>query len=216
MFTPVNKIFPCLKQYEPDNDKTNKMTCASREDSYQPGHPASLIRARGFDHCVLYAPSEDSVQPGYLASSRQRSDQIQADTQAGLSLHWVHRLFCWFYYAVAQLQQCQRKLVYDKTEEQLLQSCQKRAKPAKTRGPRPLWVIFLKTHKDVGHQGDETKQWVSVGDNYGLSLEGNLREKVSLSCLTSPYFELKEKFQCIKHIGKSKFGPKLLFEILKM
>ena len=30
--------------YEPENDKTNKMTYAPREDSDQPGHPPSLIR----------------------------------------------------------------------------------------------------------------------------------------------------------------------------
>ena len=31
-------------QYEPQHDKTNKVTCAPREDSYQPGQPPSLIR----------------------------------------------------------------------------------------------------------------------------------------------------------------------------
>ena len=30
--------------YEPQHDKTNKMTCAPREDSDQPRHPPSLIR----------------------------------------------------------------------------------------------------------------------------------------------------------------------------
>ena len=29
---------------EPPCDKTNKLTCAPSEDSYQPGHPPSLIR----------------------------------------------------------------------------------------------------------------------------------------------------------------------------
>ena len=29
---------------ESEQDKTNKMTCASSEDSDQPGHPPSLIR----------------------------------------------------------------------------------------------------------------------------------------------------------------------------
>ena len=38
----------------------------------------------------------------------------------------------------------------------------------------------------------------------GLSIRGDLGEKVSLSWLTSPYFELREKFKCIEHIGKSK------------
>ena len=42
----------------------------------------------------------------------------------------------------------------------------------------------------------------------GISLEGDLREKVSLRWLTYPYFELREKFKCIKHIGKSKIRTK--------
>ena len=32
------------KVYEPPHDKTNKMACASNEDSGQPGHLPSLIR----------------------------------------------------------------------------------------------------------------------------------------------------------------------------
>ena len=32
------------KTFEPQHDKTNKMTCAPSEDSDQPGHPPSLIR----------------------------------------------------------------------------------------------------------------------------------------------------------------------------
>ena len=31
---------------EPHRDKTNKMACAPSEDSYQPGHPPSLISLR--------------------------------------------------------------------------------------------------------------------------------------------------------------------------
>ena len=49
----------------------------------------------------------------------------------------------------------------------------------------------------------------------GLRLEGDLGEKVSLNWLTSPYFELREKFKCIVHIGSPQFGPTLLPEILK-
>ena len=33
--------------FEPPHDKTNKMACASSEDSDQPGHPPSLIRVFG-------------------------------------------------------------------------------------------------------------------------------------------------------------------------
>ena len=35
----------------------------------------------------------------------------------------------------------------------------------------------------------------------GLSLEGDLGEKVSLIWLTSPYFELREKLKCTKYLG---------------
>ena len=48
----------------------------------------------------------------------------------------------------------------------------------------------------------------------GFSLEGDFREKVSLSWLTSPYFELREKFKCIEHIGNPKSGLNLLPKIL--
>ena len=44
----------------------------------------------------------------------------------------------------------------------------------------------------------------------GLSLEGDLGQKVSFSWLTSPYFELREKFKCIEHIGKSKIWTKIM------
>ena len=38
----VTSLLPFLN--EPPHDKTNKMICASSEDSDQPGHPRSLIR----------------------------------------------------------------------------------------------------------------------------------------------------------------------------
>ena len=38
--------------------------------------------------------------------------------------------------------------------------------------------------------------------NSGLSLEGNLGEKVSPGLFTPPYFELREKLKCTEHIGK--------------
>ena len=41
-----------------------------------------------------------------------------------------------------------------------------------------------------------------------LSLEADLGEKVSLNWLTSPYFELREKFKSKEHIGKSKMLTK--------
>ena len=42
----------------------------------------------------------------------------------------------------------------------------------------------------------------------GVILEGDFREKVSLSWLTSSYLELREKWKCIECIGKSKIWTK--------
>ena len=60
--------------YEPQHDKTNKVTRASSEDSDQPGHPPSLIRVFAFAKWVatykesqfLHADSEDSDQTGRM------------------------------------------------------------------------------------------------------------------------------------------------------
>ena len=49
-----------------------------------------------------------------------------------------------------------------------------------------------------------------------IILEEDLGEKVSLNWLTSPYLELREKWKCKEYIGKSKFGPELLPEFLKL
>ena len=40
---PLIKVQGCVEKIEPPHDKTNKMICAPREDSDQPGHPLSLI-----------------------------------------------------------------------------------------------------------------------------------------------------------------------------
>ena len=40
-----NEITSTKTIYEPPHDKTNKVVCASSEDSDQPGHAPSLIRA---------------------------------------------------------------------------------------------------------------------------------------------------------------------------
>ena len=53
---------------EPGHDKTNKLACATFEDSDQPGHPPSLIRVFAVrwkvakDPCFLHADSEDTDQ----------------------------------------------------------------------------------------------------------------------------------------------------------
>ena len=62
-----------INPFEPERDKTNKMTCAPSEDSDQPGHPPSLSRV--FDVCSMgsYGPkvsscghSKDSDQTGRM------------------------------------------------------------------------------------------------------------------------------------------------------
>ena len=51
--------------YEPEYDKTNKMTWAPSEDSDQPGHPPSLIR--------VFTVAKDL---SFLQTDREDSDQI--------------------------------------------------------------------------------------------------------------------------------------------
>ena len=43
----------------------------------------------------------------------------------------------------------------------------------------------------------------SRSQSAGIKLQGNKGEIVSFQDQTSPYFELKEKFKCIEHIGKN-------------
>ena len=64
--------------FELPHDKTNEMACAPSEDSYQPGHPTSLIR-------VFVVRMKKAWVLSYWA-----------DAQADLSLRWAHRSFCWF------------------------------------------------------------------------------------------------------------------------
>ena len=68
--------------FEPPHDKTNKIICVPSEDSYQPGHPPSLIR-------VFAVHSVGSF--------------LHEDAQADLGLRWVHMPFCWFCHEVARL-----------------------------------------------------------------------------------------------------------------
>ena len=82
--------------FEPLHDKTNKMTCMPSEDTEQPGHPPSLIRAfavRMEKPWVLGCP--------WSAQLRLWSDW--ADAQADLSLCWTHMSFCWFCRALTHL-----------------------------------------------------------------------------------------------------------------
>ena len=71
------------------------MACAPSEDSDQSGHPASLIR-------VFAVRMKKAGILSYPWVHKGDSDQM-ADAQADLSLHWVHRSFCWFCRAVTHL-----------------------------------------------------------------------------------------------------------------
>ena len=84
------------KSYEPHHDKTNQMICAPSEDSDQPGHPPSLIRAFAVHLKIPWVLS-------YSLSAQRRLWPDWADAQADLSLCWAHLPFCWFCRATTQL-----------------------------------------------------------------------------------------------------------------
>ena len=64
---PVGSTLVVSPTYEPQHYKTNKMTCAPSEDSYQPGNPHSLIRVFAVYTMFLHADSEDCDQPGRMS-----------------------------------------------------------------------------------------------------------------------------------------------------
>ena len=72
------------------------MACAPSEDSDQPGHPSSLIRA-------FAVRSLGSWGPMVSLCGQRRLWSDWADVQADLSLRWAHRLFCWFCRAATQI-----------------------------------------------------------------------------------------------------------------
>ena len=82
--------------YELPYDKTNKITSAPSKDSYQPGHPPSLIR-------VLAVHMTKPWVLSYPLSRLQRLWSDWADAQADPSLRWLHMPFCWFWYAAAHI-----------------------------------------------------------------------------------------------------------------
>ena len=88
---------PAVKINELQHDKTNKMTCVPSKNSDQPEHPPSLIRV--FPVCMK------KVRVLQLATHKVQSKDWSdwADVQADLSLRWVHRSFCWFCHAAAQI-----------------------------------------------------------------------------------------------------------------
>ena len=81
---------------ELQHNKTNKMTCASSEDSDQPGHPPSLIRVFPVHMKIIWVLS-------YPLSAQRSLWSDCAGVQADLSLRWVYRSFCWFCHAAAHI-----------------------------------------------------------------------------------------------------------------
>ena len=73
------------KVFEPQHDKTNKMTWAASEDWDQPGHQSSVC------------PQWVAKDPSFLHVDSQGSDQSDP------SLCWAHRSFCWFWHEAAHL-----------------------------------------------------------------------------------------------------------------
>ena len=95
---PVNYVLhdSVTLPYEPQDDKTNKMTCAPSEDSDLPEHPPSLIRA-------FTARMKKPRVLSYPFSAQRWLWSDWADAQADLSLHWTHRSICWFCHAAAHI-----------------------------------------------------------------------------------------------------------------
>ena len=85
-----------LVSFEPPRDKTNKMACAPREDSDQPGHLPSLIWV--FAVCMKKA-----WVLSYPLSAQRRLWSDWADAQSDLSLRWAHMPLCWFCHEAAHL-----------------------------------------------------------------------------------------------------------------
>ena len=71
------------------------MTCATIEDSNQPAHPRSLISPVN-RMCLLQ-------HPGYQNRDKLESVLYWVAVQADLSFRWLHRSFCRFSRALAQL-----------------------------------------------------------------------------------------------------------------
>ena len=82
--------------FEPQHNKTNKMVCGPSEDSDQPGHLPSLIRA--FAVCSMGSKGLSASSGG-----QQRLWSDWADAQADLSLRWAHMSFCRFCHEAAHL-----------------------------------------------------------------------------------------------------------------
>ena len=70
-------------KFEPSHDKTNKMACATSEDSDQPRPPPSLIG-------VFVVRMKKAWVLSYHLSAQRRLCSDWTDSQDYLSLRWVH------------------------------------------------------------------------------------------------------------------------------
>ena len=88
-----------LTSYEPAQNKTIKMSCARSKDPDQSVHPPSLTR----DYAMCSIGSL-----GIKVSAFDSEDcSVWANAQADLSLRWLHRSFCWFCPAQADIESYQ-------------------------------------------------------------------------------------------------------------
>ena len=79
---------------EPAHGKTSRMTCATSEDSDQPGHPLSLFR-------VFTVHMKKPWVLGYPLSAQQGLWSDWVNAQADLRRRWAHSHFCWFCHVTA-------------------------------------------------------------------------------------------------------------------
>ena len=75
---------------------TIRCGCATSEDSDQPTHPCSLIRVFTDCMCLLQPP-------GYPKRAKWGPLLDWVDVQADLSVCWLHRSYCRFSCALAQI-----------------------------------------------------------------------------------------------------------------
>ena len=90
-FSAFGNILSCKVSgsatYEPPHDKTNKMICASSEDSDQPGHLSSLIR-------VFAVRMKKAWVLSHPMSAQRRLIRLGG---CFFSLRWVHSHFVGFF-----------------------------------------------------------------------------------------------------------------------
>ena len=82
----------------PAQDKTYNTVCATSKDSDQPAQIRRLIRVFDDRMCLLQPP-------GYPRTDARESLPKWVYVQADLSLSWLHRSYCRFCHALAQMKE---------------------------------------------------------------------------------------------------------------